>query len=96
MNAFDYTIIVVYFAAFLTLGYFFKNQSNKNDYFLGGRSFGWFPLSLSVMATQLSAISFISAPAFVGMREGGGMQWLSFEFGVPLAMALNWDFTSSA
>ena len=38
------------------------------------------------MATQLSAISFISAPAFVGLREGGGMQWLSFEFGVPLAM----------
>jgi SSS family transporter len=38
------------------------------------------------MATQLSAISFISAPAFVGMRQGGGMQWLSYEFAVPLAM----------
>ena len=39
------------------------------------------------MATQLSAISFISAPAFVGLKEGGGLQWLTFEFGVPLAMA---------
>jgi SSS family transporter len=38
------------------------------------------------MATQLSAISFISAPAFVGLRENGGLQWLSYEFGVPLAM----------
>jgi SSS family transporter len=38
------------------------------------------------MATQLSAISFVSAPAFVGLRKGGGMQWLTFEFGVPLAM----------
>ena len=39
------------------------------------------------MATQLSAISFISAPAFVGLKSGGGMQWLTYEFGVPLAMA---------
>ena len=32
---------------------------------------GWLPLSLSTMATQLSAISFISAPAFVGLKDGG-------------------------
>jgi SSS family transporter len=86
MNGLDYIIVIIYSAGFLALGYVFKQQSNKQDYFLGGRSFGWFPLSLSVMATQLSAISFISAPAFVGMREGGGMQWLSYEFAVPLAM----------
>ena len=86
MNTLDYVIVIVYALAFLGLGYFFKKQSNKEDYFLGGRSFGWFPLSLSVMATQLSAISFMSAPAFVGMREGGGLQWLSYEFAVPLAM----------
>ena len=47
---------------------------------------GWLPLSLSTMATQLSAISFISAPAFVGLKDGGGLQ-LTYEFGVPLAMA---------
>ncbi len=86
MNALDYGIVVIYVLAFLGLGYFFKQQNNKEDYFLGGRSFGWFPLSLSVMATQLSAISFMSAPAFVGVREGGGLQWLSYEFAVPLAM----------
>ena len=34
------------------------------------------------------AVSFISTPAFVGMREGGGMQWLTYEFAVPLAMIL--------
>lgn len=38
------------------------------------------------MATQLGAVSFISAPAFVGFREGGGLQWLTYEFAVPLAM----------
>lgn len=86
MNALDYTIVAVYSIAFLGLGYLFKEQKDGKDYFLGGKDFGWFPLGLSIMATQLSAISFISAPAFVGLREGGGLQWLSFEFGVPIAM----------
>ena len=86
MNWLDYLIVFIYSAGFLLLGNLFKSKKSKSEYFLGGKSFGWFPLSLSMMATQLSAISFISAPAFVGMRENGGMQWLSFEFGVPLAM----------
>ena len=86
MNWLDYLIVILYSVAFLGLGNWFKGEKSKSEYFLGGKSFGWLPLSLSVMATQLSAISFISAPAFVGMRENGGMQWLSFEFGVPLAM----------
>ena len=87
MNWLDYTIVIIYSLGFLGLGYFFKENKSSKDYFLGGQSMGWFPLSLSTMATQLSAISFISAPAFVGLKAGGGMQWLSYEFGVPLAMA---------
>ncbi len=87
MNYLDYIIIIVYLIGFLGLGYFFKENKTSGDYFLGGRSMGWFPLSLSTMATQLSAISFISAPAFVGLKQGGGLQWLTYEFGVPLAMA---------
>jgi len=87
MNWIDYTIIVIYLLGFLGIGYLFKENKNSTDYFLGGRSMGWVPLSLSTMATQLSAISFISAPAFVGIKDGGGLQWLTYEFGVPLAMA---------
>ena len=87
MNYIDYIIIVVYLISFLGIGYFFKENNDSKDYFLGGQSMGWLPLSLSTMATQLSAISFISAPAFVGLKEGGGLQWLTYEFGVPLAMA---------
>ncbi len=86
MNWLDYSIIMAYIIFFLGMGFFFKENKNSNDYFLGGKSMGWFPLSLSTMATQLSAISFISAPAFVGLKLGGGMKWLSFEFAVPLAM----------
>jgi SSS family transporter len=72
----------------LFFGYLLRNQSSEGDYFLGGRSMGWFPLTLSTMATQLSAISFVSAPAFVGLREGGGLKWLTYEFALPLAMVL--------
>jgi len=86
MNWIDYTIIIAYLFGFLGMGYFFKENKDSKDYFLGGRSMGWFPLSLSTMATQLSAISFVSAPAFVGLKLGGGMKWLTFEFAVPLAM----------
>ena len=86
MNWLDYSIVAAYVIFFLGMGYYFKNNKNSKDYFLGGRSLGWFPLSLSTMATQLSAISFISAPAFVGLKLGGGMKWLTFEFAVPLAM----------
>ncbi|MCO6491073.1 MAG: sodium:solute symporter [Phaeodactylibacter sp.] len=86
MNTLDYVIVIVYAVGFLGLGYIFKDQKDGKDYFLGGKSFGWLPLGLSVMATQLSAISFISAPAFVGIREGGGLEWLSYELAVPVAM----------
>lgn len=86
MNWLDFTIIIGYIVFFLGMGFFFKDNKDAKDYFLGGRSMGWFPLSLSTMATQLSAISFISAPAFVGLKLNGGMKWLTFEFAVPIAM----------
>ena len=86
MNYIDYLVIISYIIGFLLLGRLFKENKDSKDYFLGGKSFGWFPLSLSTIATQLSAISFISAPAFVGLKDGGGMMWLTYELAVPLAM----------
>lgn len=86
MNFIDYFVIISYIIGFLFLGRLFKDNKDSKDYFLGGKNFGWFPLSMSTIATQLSAISFISAPAFVGLKQGGGMMWLTYEFAVPLAM----------
>ncbi|MDM7860382.1 sodium/solute symporter [Alteromonas sp. ASW11-36] len=86
MNFLDYSIIGAYLLGLLCMGFLLKQQNSKADYFLGGRTIGWKPLSLSIMATQLSAVSFISAPAFVGLREGGGLIWLSYELALPLAM----------
>lgn len=88
MNLLDYSIIIGYLLILLVLGFVFRHQRQKQDYFLAGRTLGWKPLALSIMATQLSAISFISAPAFVGLREGGGMIWLSYELALPIAMLL--------
>ena len=49
----------------------------------------WPIIGISAMATQLSAISFISAPGFVGLKgDGGGTLWLCAEFAVPLAMLI--------
>lgn len=86
MNYIDYLVIVLYIVGFLLLGRLFKGSKSGEEYFLGGKSFGWASLSLSTVATQLSAISFISAPAFVGLKDGGGLIWLTYEFAVPLAM----------
>jgi SSS family solute:Na+ symporter len=56
-----------------------------------GRLLSWRPIhagiiSLSVMATQVSAISLIGAPAFIALKSNGGLVWLQYEFAVPLAM----------
>lgn len=89
MNWLDYSIIFIYLFGLLGMGALLKNQqSSSKDYFLGGRSIAWPALGLSIMATQLSAVSFISAPAFVGLREGGGLIWLSYELALPIAMLL--------
>ncbi|MFQ5875059.1 MAG: sodium/solute symporter, partial [Dehalococcoidia bacterium] len=87
MNLVDWAVIVGYSLVLLGMGYFIsKRQRNLQDYYLGGRNVKWWHAGLSTMATQLGAISFISAPAFVALKGGGGLKWLEYEFGVPLAM----------
>ncbi len=88
MNIWDYLVIAAYLAGMLGLGVVFRHQRGERDYFLAEGRLGWPALALSAMATQLGAISFVSAPAFVGLREGGGMVWLAYEFGVPLGILL--------
>jgi SSS family transporter len=59
-----------------------KNQ-NIDQYLVGGRSMPWYTVGLSVMATQASAITFLSAP---GQAYSDGMRFVQFYFGLPLAM----------
>jgi SSS family transporter len=85
----DWIVIIVYILLLLYLGWWLgKKQSTTDEYFVGSRSLTWPLIGISAMATQLSTISFISAPGFVGLREGGGIIWLGYEFAVPIAMLL--------
>jgi len=89
MNSLDYTVIGVYLILLLAMGiYFSRRQKSQVDYFVGGRALPWWAIGLSTMATQLSAISFISAPAFVAVKRGGGLRWLGYEFAVPAALVI--------
>ncbi len=88
MNAFDLTIVVVSLAGLVILaGWLARRQATIRDYYLGGGRLPAWALGASLAANQVSAISLIGAPAFVALREGGGLVWLQYELAVPLAMA---------
>ncbi len=87
MTLLDWVILALYAVGMMALGWWLgRRQRTREDYYLAGRRLGWFPVGVSTMATQLSAVSFLSAPAFVGLRPGGGLIWLGYEVAVPLAM----------
>ncbi len=87
MSSLDWLVITVYIIAMIGLSvYLGRRQSDQDDYFVGGRSLSWWSVGLSTMATQTSSISFISIPAFVALKPGGGLNWLQYELAVPLAM----------
>ena len=89
MNYLDWLIIFLYIAGIIAFAvYLSRSQSDTQDYYLAGRKIKWWQSGASTMATQLSAISFVSAPAFVALKAGGGLKWLSYEFAVPLALIL--------
>jgi len=87
MNVWDWLILATYMASMIGLSVFLgRGQDSQEDYYVGGRDLPWWAVGISTMATQTSAISFISVPAFVAVREGGGLTWLQYELAVPLAM----------
>ncbi len=63
-----------------------RSQKSQEEYYLGGRTIPFWLVGSSLMANQVSTISLIGAPAFIALREGGGMIWLQYELAVPLAM----------
>ena len=76
----------------LTLGYIIlyglwrsRGTKSTDGYLLAGRSMPWYAMALSIMATQASAITFIST---TGQAYVDGMRFVQFYFGLPLAMIL--------
>jgi solute:Na+ symporter, SSS family len=63
-NAADWTVIVVYLVAVIAFGVWFgRDQRNTRDYFLGSKNIPWWGVGLSIVATETSALTFISVPA---------------------------------
>ncbi|MGB0838019.1 MAG: sodium:solute symporter [Flavobacteriaceae bacterium] len=62
-----------------------RSISKSSDYLSGGKQMSWYTIGLSVMATQASAITFLSTP---GQAYLDGMGFAQFYFGLPLAMII--------
>lgn len=62
-----------------------RGQKNMRGYFLANRSAPWYTVTLSIMATQASAITFLSTP---GQAYVDGMRFVQFYLGLPLAMII--------
>ena len=73
--------------AFIVFYGIWKNNSHKNikEYLKGGNEARWWTVGLSVMATQASAITFLSTP---GQAFHDGMGFVQFYFGLPFAMLI--------
>lgn len=60
----NYAVLVLYFVAMLWVGFFFmKNNNNTDDYFKASGRIPWWAAGISIFATMLSSITFISIPA---------------------------------
>lgn len=84
MTNLDWTLLIFTLLFIIVYGVY-KNHKDKNidGYLLGNQSLPWYHVGLSVMATQASAITFLST---TGQGFDDGMRFVQFYFGLPLAM----------
>lgn len=84
MSTADWIVLFLTLALIVTYGvYKSRGIQNIDGYLLGNKSLSWYHIGFSVMATQASAITFLSAP---GLAYSSGMSFVQFYFGLPLAM----------
>jgi len=84
MSAIDWTVLILSLVFIVVYGVW-KGRGSRDikGYLLADRSIRWYIVMLSVMATQASAITFLSTP---GQAYSDGMRFVQFYFGLPLAM----------
>jgi Na+/proline symporter len=80
-------ILLSSFLAFVVAYGVWKTRGKKDiqGYFLANRSTPWYAITVSIMATQASAITFLSTP---GQAYVDGMRFVQFYFGLPIAMVI--------
>ena len=86
MSGIDWLVLAVTLFTIVAYG-IWKSRGTKNieGYLLADKELPWYQVGLSVMATQASAITFLSAP---GQAYGDGLRFIQFYFGLPLAMVV--------
>ncbi len=84
MSTPDWIVLIATLSCIIVYGVY-KSRATKNldGYFLSNRDMPWYLVLLSIMGTQASAITFLSAP---GQAYTDGMRFVQYYFGLPLAM----------
>jgi SSS family transporter len=86
MKPVDWIVMFAWLAFIVGYGLYRGRGSNTVDRFLlAGKSMPWYAMGLSIMATQASAVTFIST---TGQSYTDGMRFVQFYFGLPLAMVI--------
>ncbi|MDP8980556.1 MAG: sodium:solute symporter [Acidobacteriota bacterium] len=86
MRGLDWIVMFGWLAFIVSYGLYRGRGSNTmSRYMLAGKSMPWYAMGLSIMATQASAITFIST---TGQSYIDGMRFVQFYFGLPLAMII--------
>jgi len=84
MSIIDWIVLIATLLIIILYGLWkSKGQSDLNSYFLSNQSMPWYIVLFSIMGTQASAITFLSAP---GQAYTDGMRFVQYYFGLPLAM----------
>ncbi|MCW3086839.1 MAG: sodium:solute symporter [Sediminibacterium sp.] len=86
MSRIDWIVLIITLTGIIAYG-LYKSRTAKNleGYFLSDRSMPWYLVLLSIMGTQASAITFLSAP---GQAFTDGMRFVQYYFGLPIAMVI--------
>jgi SSS family solute:Na+ symporter len=85
MNALDWVVLIGSLAGIVIYGIWRSRKGSANDFLRGDKGTQWWTIGLSIMATQASAITFLSTPG-LGYEEG--MSFVQFYFGMPIALIL--------
>jgi SSS family solute:Na+ symporter len=86
MHPFDWLVVAAYLVWIVWDGIRRSSRTNEVEgYFLANRSLPWWAVGLSVMATQLSAITLVGT---TGQGYADGMRFIQFYFGLPVAMII--------
>lgn len=86
MSTADWLILIITLLGIIAYGlYKSRTTHDLEGYFLSNRSMPWWLVLLSIMGTQASAITFLSAP---GQAYTDGMRFVQYYFGLPIAMVV--------